>query len=249
MRTSSTLGFSGLALLVALIPSGCATKKWVRQQTTPIQQRVEEVDKKQSEAVAALDAKEQRDISRVEERAMTAESKANDAARAAQQADEKAVQAGETARTAATTAQSNQAKIGELDTAFQNIDNFKVVASGDVLFGFNRSNLTDEAKAKLDELIQQATAMPRYVMELEGYTDRTGPSDYNLALSQRRADTVLRYLVDHNVPLRRIHMVGLGEQSAMEGQPSTRETRKEERKVVVKIWGPEVRAPAAAQTR
>jgi hypothetical protein len=78
--------------------------------------------------------------------------------------------------------------------------------------------------------------MGRYVLEIVGFTDKSGQQDYNLALSQRRADAVLRYLVDHNVPLRRIHMIGLGaDQAAVEGEAAPA-SRKAQRRVAVKIW-------------
>ncbi len=255
MSGSKTLvGFSGLVMLVALSAPGCASKKYVRQQTSPIQQRVEDLDKKHSEAIASLESKEQKDVSRVEERAMTAENKANDAARAAQQADNKATQAGQAAQNATQMAQSAQSKIGDLTTAFQNVDNFKVVSAEDVLFRFNRADLNDDAKAKLDQLVQQANGMPRYILEVEGFTDRTGPQEYNLVLSRKRADTVVRYLVDHNVPLRRIHMIGLGETqpTAAEGQQAAAEphklTKKEQRRVIVKVLAPETTMSASANS-
>ncbi len=252
MRTSNTLvgvGIGGLVFLTALTTTGCATKKYVRQQTSPIQQRVEEVDKKQSDALASLESKEEKDVSRVEERAMTAENKANDAARAAQQADVKAVQAGDVARNATEMARTNQTKLGDLSNAFQTMDNFKLASAEDLLFRFDRAELTPDAKAKLDQVIQQTSGMNRYVLEIEGFTDKSGPSDYNLALSRRRADSVVRYLVDHNVPLRRIHMIGLGAQRVTEGQAANRPaslTKKEQRRVVVKVWVPETNLAAGA---
>jgi OOP family OmpA-OmpF porin len=254
MSGSKTLvGVSGLVMLVALSAPGCATKKYVLQQTTPIQQRVEDVDKKHSEALASLESKEQKDVSRVEERAMTAENKANDAARAAQQADQKATQAGQAAQNATQMAQVAQSKIGDLSTAFQNMDSFKVATKEDVLFRLNSAVLTDDAKAQLDKIAQQVGSMPRYVVEVEGFTDRSGSSDYNLALSRRRADAVARYLVDHNVPLRRVHLIGLGEggAAAAEMQNTSAEqpkmTNKERRRVVVKLYVPDSTMSASSQ--
>jgi OOP family OmpA-OmpF porin len=257
MKTSKTLlGISGLLVAVALATPGCATKKYVRSQTAPIDQRVTEIDQKHTQALASLEDKEQKDVSRVEERAMTAENKANSAAQAAQVADGKAVQAGQIANSAVQMAQANQSKIGDLSNAVQNIDNFKLVSTEDILFGFNKSQLTPDAKSKLEAIAQQATGMNRYVVEVEGFTDKTGPADYNLALSRRRADAVVRYLVDQNIPLRRIHMIGLGEASAMpmtDTQTASTErpraSAKEMRRVVVKIWAPEGAASTTAQTQ
>jgi OOP family OmpA-OmpF porin len=259
MKTSNNLlAISGLLVAVALATPGCATKKYVRNQTAPINQRITDIDQKQTQAIAALDGKEQKDVSRVEERAMTAENKANDAAKAAQVADAKAVQAGQTANNAVQMAQANQGKIGDLSNAVQNIDNFKLVSTEDILFGFNKSQLTPEAKDKLASIAQQTAGMNRYVLEVEGFTDKTGPADYNLALSRRRADAVVRYLVDQNIPLRRIHMIGLGVASSqpmtdMQNTATQRGTArmkaKEMRRVVVKVWAPEGAATATAQTQ
>jgi outer membrane protein OmpA-like peptidoglycan-associated protein len=213
---------------------------------------VEAVDKKQSEALAALDSKEQKDISRVEERAITAESKASDAARAAQQADSKATQAGETARGATVLGQTNQTRIGDLTTgvtnAFQNLDNLKLASSEGVLFRFNSVVLTEDAKAKLDQVVQQTSTLSRYVLEIEGFTDKTGAREYNIALSQRRADAVMRYLLDHKVPLRRIHMIGLGASQAAEEGEAAPASRKEQRRVIVKVWvAPELAITATSR--
>lgn len=247
MSGSKTLaGFSGLVMIVALSAPGCATKKFVRQQTTPIQERVEDIDKKHTEALASLEAKEQKDVSRVEERAMTAENKANDAARAAQQADSKATQAGQVAQNATQLAQAAQSKVSDLSAAFENMDSFKVASSDDILFRFNSATLTSDAKAQLDQVAQQASGLPRYVVEVQGFTDRTGASDYNLALSQRRADTVMRYLVDHNVPLRRIHMIGLGEVTDP-AEGAEKLSNKEQRRVVVKVYVPQAAMTANSQ--
>jgi outer membrane protein OmpA-like peptidoglycan-associated protein len=247
-------------MVVALATSGCATKKYARQQAGAVDQRVSEVDKKHTEAIANLEGKEQKDISRVEERAMSAENKANDAARAAQAADQRAAQAGESAKNATDLAQQAQSRIGDVQHVVENIDKYKLVSSQDVLFGFDKAALTPEGQSKLDSLLQSAQGMGHYLVEVEGYTDRTGPRDYNLALSRRRADTVVRYMVDHGVPLRRIHMIGLGYESqpAASGQaaasgtqmaaaqPDTKMSRKEMRRVVINIYTPEATLSASS---
>lgn len=267
MTTSKTLvGASGLLMIVALATPGCATKKYARQQAGAVDQRVSEVDKKHTEALANLEGKEQKDVSRVEERAMGAENKANDAARAAQAADQRAAQAGETAKNATDLAQQAQSRIGDVSRVVENIDKYKLVDSQGVLFGFNKATLTPEGTSKLDQIAQTVQSTPRVIIEVEGYTDRTGPKDYNLALSRRRADTVVRYLVDKGVPLRRIHMIGLGSetpsvaegqmaanQTAMAGQqqPATgtegkKMSRKEMRRVNINVYAPETTLSASS---
>ncbi|MGD0199546.1 MAG: OmpA family protein [Bryobacteraceae bacterium] len=234
------MGASGL-LIVALATPGCATKKYVLQQTGVVDARVSEVSKKQTEALANLERKEGTDISRVEERAMTAETRANEAARAAQQADQHAGEAGTAARGAADAAQQAQTHVGqvqkEMESAVENIDNYQLSSSNEILFGTNRATLTAEDKTKLEQIAQQVQGLKRYALEIQGFTDHTGPADYNLGLSTRRADVVMRYLVDHGVPLRRVHVIGLGPAPKTEGA-TTRATRKQMRRVNVNIYVP-----------
>jgi outer membrane protein OmpA-like peptidoglycan-associated protein len=236
------LGTGGLLLLVGLATPGCATHKYVQQQVGTVDKRVSDVDKKQSDAVANLDNKEQKDVSRVEERAMSAESKANDAAKAAQVADQKAVQAGQDAHSANDLAQQANTKVGDVQRQVETIDNFKVATTQDVLFGFNKTMLTEEGKAKLDAIVQQAQGMPRFQIEVQGFTDRVGAKDYNITLSARRADAVVRYLVDKGLPLRRVHTIGLGETPKTDAKL----TKKEMRHVVVNLYAPEAPMSASA---
>jgi hypothetical protein len=74
-----------------------------------------------------------------------------------------------------------------------------------------------------------------YVIEVEGYTDRTGARTYNEALSQQRADAVLRYLAIHNVPPRKIHVVAIGSEDP-NAENKTRADRKENRRVDVRVY-------------
>ncbi len=238
MRICKALPGAATLLSLALITTGCATKKYVQQQTTPIQQKVDEFDKKHTQALAQLEAKEQKDLSRVEERAITAENKATDAARAAAAADQKAGQAADAAQNATRLAQANQSKLGDLATALTNIDNLKVIHTEEILFGFNKAALTAESKAKLEQLAQKVSGMNRYAIEVEGFTDKSGAAEYNLALSRRRADIVVRHLVAQNVPLRQIHMVGLGSEHPAAEQAATPKERKLQRRVVVRIYAP-----------
>jgi outer membrane protein OmpA-like peptidoglycan-associated protein len=84
------------------------------------------------------------------------------------------------------------------------------VEKGDVTFAVNRTTLTPAAKAVLDMIAMKVQSLPRAVVEVVGFADRSGSSNYNLALSRQRAEAVERYLVMQKVPLRSIHIVGLG---------------------------------------
>jgi len=81
-----------------------------------------------------------------------------------------------------------------------------------VPFKFNQYKLTPDATQDLDKLASEVQANKRFFIAVEGFTDRTGPKEYNETLSRRRADAVVEYLVAmHDIPIYRIHMVGLGQ--------------------------------------
>jgi outer membrane protein OmpA-like peptidoglycan-associated protein len=240
MKTQRMIGGAvALAVILALLLAGCATKKYVRETVAPVEKHVTDVEKKGAETAAKLDSlaeKTQKDISRVEERAMTADTKAGDAGRSAQQADAKAVQAGQVAQSAQQLGRENQGKIGEVQRAVENIENLKVVSTEEVFFDFGKSALTDEAKGKLDSVAQSVARLSRPQIELEGWADPIGPAEGNLVLSRKRADSVVRHLVEKGIPLRRIHILGQGEVQR-EGRV-TKEERAQMRKVVVRVLAP-----------
>jgi len=98
------------------------------------------------------------------------------------------------------------------------------VEQGDVTFAFNSGELDNNAKLALDLMIRKILAMPQPVVELVGSTDTIGSKSYNLALSRRRAEAVQRYMVLRNVPLSSIHIIGVGEEGALQGFAANRET-------------------------
>lgn len=105
-----------------------------------------------------------------------------------------------------------------------------------VYFGFDKAALDDQAETALLDLTKQMQENPALVVELEGYTDSSGPREYNLGLSQRRVESVRRFLVEKGVDLSRIHFIGLG--VAKEGNRSA-EDRAKNRRVTVKLYTPQ----------
>ena len=96
--------------------------------------------------------------------------------------------------------------------------------------------LSADSKSKLDELATKALNSKGYVLEVSGFTDTTGSVARNRALSQRRADNVIRYLVEnHQIPLRRIVTpYGFGESNPV-AENNSRTGRAENRRVEVKL--------------
>ena len=86
-----------------------------------------------------------------------------------------------------------------------------VLSGRDVLFDFNSARIKDTYV--LDEAAKILLANPEITGELRGHTDSVGPEEYNMGLSQRRANAVLEYFVSKGVARNRLRAVGYGETS------------------------------------
>jgi OmpA-OmpF porin, OOP family len=210
-----------LASLVVL--GGCATKKYVAKQTDPLNQKINEVDKNQQGTQKQLEGDEPK-ISAAAEKAESADNRAGDALGRADAASKKADQVRSDLR-------------NELSERIANIDDYKPAGDVTVLFKFNSAKLTDDAKQQLDQLGKgQVGSMKRYFVAIQGFTDKIGPADYNLELSRRRAEAVQNYLVmQHNVPVYRIQIVGLGKEKPL-NEEKTRDDRQKNRRVEVTVF-------------
>ena len=123
-----------------------------------------------------------------------------------------------------------------VDQKIENLDNYRLVATKAVTFGFNRFELSDDAKAALDEATAGLQDRKNYVIEIRGFTDTTGTAHYNLPLSQKRADAVVRYLtVEHKMPLYRVHVLGVGDVEPV-ADNKTREGREQNRRVELRLF-------------
>jgi len=228
---------AGIAVLAALAfsASGCATKKYVRAQVAPLEQKVGTLEGQTKENEKGLDELSTR-VSRVDERALTADQKAEEAGRRAGEAGDSARQANQLAQNAGSLAEEANADADGITKRIDRLDNYQMVAENTVRFGFERSQLDEAAQAALDEVAGKLGPHKRYVIEVRGFTDHSGNRDYNLALSERRANAVVRYLTTrHNVPLYRIQKLGLGNESPV-ADNKTRDGREQNRRVEVKVY-------------
>lgn len=82
---------------------------------------------------------------------------------------------------------------------------------GDTLFATNKAEIKAGSQTSFNRLAQTLNETPDRKIIVEGHTDSTGAEDYNLTLSQRRADAVKNYLVSQGVDASRITAVGKGE--------------------------------------
>jgi outer membrane protein OmpA-like peptidoglycan-associated protein len=83
--------------------------------------------------------------------------------------------------------------------------------SSNVLFGFDKSSLSDDAKTNLDKLVKVLNAYPDTDIEIQGHTDSQGSESYNKKLSVRRASAVSDYLRGNSIAANRIALKGFGE--------------------------------------
>jgi outer membrane protein OmpA-like peptidoglycan-associated protein len=214
---------------------GCATKKHVREAIAPVQQQVNQVQKdteSNKTAIGDLD----RQVASADEKAADAGRRAQEAANAAQQANSAAQQAANRADQANNLAQQAMTNVNQVNQQLQNLDNYTLSNTAQVFFRVGQSTLSPEAKQILDQAVANAGNMHNFVIEVEGFTDRTGGKAYNLELARRRADAVVRYLtVDKNVPLRNVRELGVGSDFP-NAENRTRAQRKENRRVDVKIY-------------
>jgi OmpA-OmpF porin, OOP family len=233
--------------ILVLATSGCATKKYVRNQVSPVSHQVATLETKTNANFASVKAKHNSDISQVNERISTTDQRVAQVANETRQAQGTADRAMEETTANAGKISSNSAAIDTLATGVAKSINFQLVEKADVNFKFNQATLTPEAQSELNEIAAKVQALPRSVVELAGFTDPRGSKNYNLALSRRRAEAVQRYLVMQKVPLRSIHIVGLGEEAPPENleatvtplnpNPSKAESDRLARRVHINVFG------------
>ena len=222
------------AALAATI--GCTTKTYVREQTTPLINKTNELDD--------LTAKNSKDIKDVDARVQSGLAAVNTKTDAV---DQKAQAAGQTANQAQQTADAANGRVGVLTNTVANLDNYHAVAETSVKFGFNKDILTPKAKEALDQLGGSIASTKGYIVALEGSTDSVGSPEYNYDLSQRRANSVIQYLASkYNVPAHKIYVIGLGKDKPVETN-KTSAGRADNRRVDVRLMTNTVdsNAPAA----
>ncbi len=243
MLLRNTPAVLGALTILSIGSVGCATKKHVREAIAPVQNQVnqtqaqvgslqkstDEYKAKTDQSIGDLD----RQVATADEKATDAGKKAAEAAASAERANSAAAAASQQAQAANTLAQQTGTK---LDTTIQNLDNYKLISTAPIYFKFGQSRLTKDEQAKLDDAIQKLNGMKGFVVEVEGFADKTGNVAYNRDLSRKRADAVVHYLaVEHSIPLRSIRELGVGADFP-DANNKTREDRKENRRVDVKIY-------------
>ena len=140
------------------------------------------------------------------------------------------------AKAAQETADAAVAGVNATNDRISALDDYVAQETAAVNFRVGSSVLNADAKTKLDGIATKAQNAKGYVLEVTGFADATGNTARNRALSQRRADAVIRYLVEEqHIPLRRIVTpYGFGESNPV-ADNKTRTGRAENRRVEVKV--------------
>ena len=175
-----------------------ARKKYVQRQTSPIRDRVNELDE-----LTSSNTKMIKDVdSRAQQGIQLASAKANEA-------DQHAIDAGNRANTAQQTAQTATTRITNVEQVVGNIDQYTPSTQTEIRFKAGQTVLSKAAKDALDEMATPLKSQRGYIVEVQGFS--SGHGQIAIQNSQKMAESVVRYLVlNHDIPVYRIYLVGMG---------------------------------------
>jgi outer membrane protein OmpA-like peptidoglycan-associated protein len=203
---------------------GCSTKNYVRSQTAPIVQNVNDLDTKTAADHNAILSTDERATAGI-----------NNAMSAADQANQHALAAGTSADQANQSATEASHRVDSLAGVIANLDQYKTLADVSVTFAFDKSVLTAADKDQLDTMAGSLNTTHGYILQVTGGTDTTGNADYNYQLSQRRADAVVNYLsAKFGIAPHRFYLVGIGKDQQI-ADDTTRDGRAKNRRVDIQV--------------
>jgi outer membrane protein OmpA-like peptidoglycan-associated protein len=175
-----------------------ARKNYVKRQTEPIRDRVNELDELTSQngkAIKDTDARAQAGIKLASDKADVA--------------DQHAVDAGNKATVAQQTAQQVTTRVQTVETVVGNIDQYKASNQTEIRFRPGQTVLSKNAKDALDTMASGVKGQRGYIIEVQGFS--SGKGQTAITNSQKMAESVVRYLVlNHEIPVYRIYLVGMG---------------------------------------
>jgi hypothetical protein len=175
-----------------------ARKKWVKDRLDPINDQLSELDE-----VNATNAK---DIRNMDDRAQAG---IHTAQGAADSANRTAIAAGVRAGQASSTAQSASNHVDILTSTVNGLDIYNEKSAVDIAFRGAQPILSGQSRKSLDDLAAKISGQSGYILELQAHSP--APGSAGIDNSERLAEAVKRYLViEHNLPIYRIHTVALG---------------------------------------
>ncbi len=208
-----------LAAGVALAAAGCAKKSYVQREVSEVNKKVDAV----SQEVEKTQQRVQQNEVRIDQVDKASQAGINEAKSSAQEAKG-------SAQAAMTRAEgAEKAAKGKLI--------YQVTLSNDkVRFPVNKAQISDEAKAMIDEAVEPLVKENRGVyFEIEGHTDSTGDATYNHRLGEERAMAVRDYIASkHGIALSRLNVISYGKDKPV-ADNKTKDGRAQNRRVVIRI--------------
>ena len=210
-----------IALLAVGGSTACATKKFVRTSVGDVNDKVDSLGKSLEET---------------QERTRQNEGKIAAVDQKADQAAQSAQQANSAARDARSAADAAANKAEAVDKASRRLVYEVVLSEDSGNFKFGKTDLPDEAKQKIDEMVAQLKQDPKNVfIEIEGHTDNVGNKAVNEKIGFERAQAVERYQYEqYQIPLHKMNVISYGEDKPA-APNKTKEGRAQNRRVVIKV--------------
>jgi len=224
-------------LLAALVvpAAGCASKDYVREVVGQSQAKLDAQLHEQGQILSAQVKRLDAETARAEAQARQLDEMGGRFAKLETSVDE----FGNISRSASAKADEAVARAEEIQTRVSRLltsrGKRRLVETIQVHFGLDRSDLTDASQTALAALIRELAENPALTVDLQGYTDSTGPVEYNVELSDRRVSSVRRFLAAHGVDLSRINWIGMG-MLQDKGSPAE---RAQNRRVTLRLMLPE----------
>ena len=227
MRTFLT----ALAVAVVAIGSaGCATKKYVQTGIGEVNDKVDSLGR----SVEQTQERTRQNETKITE----VDGKATAAGAAAQQANNAAAAANNAAASANSNANAVGGKLDAFDRQSRRLVLEVVINTASGNFESGKTDLPDDARAQIDQLISRLQQDPKNVyIEIEGHTDNTGPAELNEKLGLDRAEAAKRYLYEkHQIPLHKINVISYG-MTKPAADNKTKEGRAQNRRIVIRVLG------------
>jgi outer membrane protein OmpA-like peptidoglycan-associated protein len=234
--------FVSVCIASAALVSGCATKKFVREQVGATESRIgQRVDTQETELrqtvertganAQGLEQANQRlqgvdsRVTGVDTRVTGVDSRVTEVSALAKQAQQEATAAGEAVR--------------QTDRRFANRNKLQTLDTKSVYFDFGKADVRDQAMPELEDVAKALKADPNAVVELQGFADSRGSDAYNFRLTRDRVEAVTRYLVSQGIELRRIYAVGMGKAPQEQGAKADRDALSKSRRVDIVLLAPQ----------
>ena len=220
-----------LSLAVAMSPA-CATKKYVRTEVGTVNSKVDTLGGTLEQTQGRIQQDEAR-IGQVDQKAEAAGKSAEAAQSSANQAQNAATAAQQAARTVDTKVDRVSADV----IAGRKLVYEVTLSEDQGNFKFGKTELPDEAKARIDQVVSQLkgeSGKDLYI-EVEGHTDNVGGKELNYQLGMERAESVKKYLyAQHQIPLHKINVISYGEEKPV-APNNTKDGRAMNRRVVIRV--------------